>query len=92
MGAGAIPVCSLSVSIRSIPCATYQLVPKGEVLCCAQALELDFYMFSRQTMIMSAGQVDDSGHYPMHQPDSIVGQEVRLLLAWLSCMTMSASS
>jgi hypothetical protein len=43
-------------------------------------------MFSRQTMIMSAGQVDESGHYPMHQPDVVVKEEVELLLAWLSCM------
>ena len=43
-------------------------------------------MFSRQAMIMSAEQVDESGHYPMHQPDSVVGQEVQLMLAWLGCM------
>ncbi|KAK9908144.1 hypothetical protein WJX75_003271 [Coccomyxa subellipsoidea] len=52
----------------------------------AQAKELGFYMFSRQTMITSAGQVDESGHYPMHQPDVVVKEEVELLLAWLSCM------
>ncbi|CAK0784612.1 hypothetical protein CVIRNUC_007816 [Coccomyxa viridis] len=52
----------------------------------AQAKELGFFMFSRQTMIMSAEQVDESGHYPMHQPDSVVGQEVQLMLAWLGCM------
>lgn len=51
-----------------------------------QARELGFYMFSRQTMIQSAGQLDDNGHYPMHQPDAVVREEVELLLAWLSCM------
>lgn len=51
-----------------------------------QAKEHGFYMFSRQTMITSAGQVDENGHYPMHQPDDVVRQEVELMLAWVSCM------
>ena len=56
-----------------------------------QAKELGFFMFSRQTMIVSGLQTDESGHYPHHQPDSVVGQELRLLLAWLSCMTAQDS-
>lgn len=51
-----------------------------------QAGKLGFYMFSRQSMIQSAGQLDDNGHYPMHQPDVVVREEVELMLAWLSCM------
>lgn len=45
------------------------------------------YMFSRQAMIMSGRQTDESGHYPIHQLDSTVGQEVEYMLAWLSCIT-----
>lgn len=55
-----------------------------------QARSLGFYMFSRQTMIMSAEEVDENGHYPMHQADSVVKAEVELMLAWLSCMEGSA--
>ena len=44
-------------------------------------------MFSRQAMIVTGMQMDDSGHWPMHQPDSTVAQELALLLAWLSCVT-----
>ena len=44
-------------------------------------------MFSRQTMIMTGMQTDELGHWPMHQPDSTVGEELDLLLAWLSCVT-----
>lgn len=55
-----------------------------------QAKALGFYMFSRQTMIMSAEQVDENGHYPMHQPDSVVKAEVDLMLSWLSCIEGSA--
>ncbi len=54
-----------------------------------QARELGFYMFSRQTMITSAGQLDENGHYPMHQPDAVVKEEVELMLAWLTCMEES---
>ena len=52
----------------------------------SQARALAFYMFSRQTLILSAEQVDESGHYPMHQPDFIVQQQVKLMLAWLGCV------
>ena len=52
----------------------------------SQARALGFYMFSRHTMISSAEQVDKSGHYPMHQPDTVVGQQIKLLLAWLGCL------
>ena len=52
-----------------------------------QAKELGLYMFSRQAMIVTGMQMDESGHWPMHQPDSTVEQELALLLAWLSCVT-----
>ena len=52
-----------------------------------QAKKLGMYMFSRQAMIMSGRQTDESGHYPIHQLDSTVGQEVEYMLAWLSCIT-----
>ena len=56
------------------------------MLLLVQAKELGLYMFSRQTMIMSGLQVDESGHYPHHQPDSTVAHELALMLAWLGCL------
>lgn len=49
-----------------------------------QAADLGFYMFSRQAMILSGQQVNEQGHYPAHQPDHIVKQQVEVMLAWLS--------
>ena len=52
----------------------------------AIAKEMGLLMFSRQTMIVSGGQKDNDGTYPMHQADEIVGTEVKYLLAWLGCI------
>lgn len=51
-----------------------------------QARQLGLLLFSRQSMVLSGQQVDEQGHYPMHQPDHVVKQEVDLMAAWLSCM------
>lgn len=45
-----------------------------------QAADLGFYMFSRQAMILSGQLVNEQGHYPAHQPDHVVKQQVRAAL------------
>ena len=52
----------------------------------ALAREHGMLMFSRQTMIVSGNQKDESGEFPMHQKDETVGEEVKLMLAWLGCV------
>ena len=56
-----------------------------------QAVELGFLMFSRQAMILSGQLVNEQGHYPAHQPDKVVKQQVEVMLAWLSAMEGAAS-
>ena len=56
-----------------------------------QAQRQGLHLFSRQSMILSGHQVDDRGHYPMHQPDHIVREQVEVLASWLSCLQEEAA-
>ena len=52
----------------------------------ALAEEFGMLMFSRQTMIVTGDQKDETGSFPVHQTDEVLGMEVRYLLAWLGCI------
>ena len=54
-----------------------------------QAADLGFYMFSRQAMILSGRLVNEQGHYPAHQPDHVVKQQVGLALVLRSFHTVT---
>ncbi len=49
------------------------------------ARELGYYLFSRQSLILS-GNVTEDGQYPLHQPPPVMREELMLLLAWLGCI------
>ena len=49
------------------------------------ARELGFFLFSRQSLLLS-GNVSQNGTYPIHQPQPVMRDELRLLLAWLGCL------
>lgn len=49
------------------------------------ARELGFYMFSRQSLILS-GNKTEGGEFPLHQSAPVMREELNLLLAWLGCI------
>ena len=49
------------------------------------ARELGFFMFSRQSLLLS-GNVTQDGQYPIHQPQPVMQDELRLLLSWMGCL------
>ena len=49
------------------------------------AQELGFFMFSRQSLLLS-GNVTQDGQYPIHQPQPVMQDELRLLLSWMGCL------
>lgn len=49
------------------------------------ARELGYYLFSRQSLILS-GNFTENGQYPLHQTTPVMREEFRILLAWLGCI------
>ena len=49
------------------------------------AQELGFFLFSRQSLLLS-GNVTQDGKYPIHQPQPVMREELRLLLSWMGCL------
>ena len=49
------------------------------------AEELGFFLFSRQSLLVS-GNVTQDGQYPIHQPQPVMREELRLLLSWMGCV------
>ena len=50
------------------------------------ARELGFYLFSRQTLLLSGNITDASGNFPLHQPQPVIQEELMVLLTWLGCV------
>lgn len=62
------------------------LIISGAQVAYDLARELGFYLFSRQTLLLSGNKTDEDGHFPLHQPPPVVKEELYVLLTWLGCV------
>ena len=74
------PVTKANLDADALRCTSH-------VNSAAHALAREFLMlmFSRQSMVVSAGP-DEAGNFPLHQPEEAVAMEVKVMLAWLRCV------